>query len=304
MELLRGVGQEIKVSVSPSAENFEASVKDNDGVAFGDATTTLEGGTLTVTVPYAAIDQSGKRILSVDFEVDGRPFTREIPFRVVAPYLEMWEIEQILGPNADRDEAVRVEAAVRHIINSYCGQDFDLYVGTEEVRSDGSTGLSLPRRLLEITSISENGRITYDVGSVIAPSVFLGQDSFEVTGSGWYLRRSRRNSDGVWGNTDTIRGQVIVAPSRSESRGFTRGSLLLISGKWGYTTVPDAVAEAARLLINDYACAEQIYRDRFLASVSSSDWSLGYHGGAYAKTGNARANLLLAPYVVNRMKVV
>jgi len=305
MELLRGVGQEIKVSLSPSAGTFTAFVTDGDGIRYtDDATTAFAGSTLTVTVPYVSVETPGKRVLHVKFTVDGREFTREIPFKVVTPYLELWEIKQIIGPNTSDEEAIRVEAAVRHIINAHCGQDFDLFIGTEKVRADGSGGLSLPRRLLEIDSIMEDDRVVYSTTSIVAPNVFLGQDRFDVTGAGWYLRRAGGISEGVWGNTDTIRGQVIHAPSKGGSRIFKRGVTFEISGKWGYEIVPDSVAEAARLLINDYACAEQIYRDRFLASVSSSDWNLGFNAGAYAKTGNARANLLLAPYVVNRMRVV
>ena len=59
-----------------------------------------------------------------------------------------------------------------------------------------------------------------------------------------------------------------------------------------------------KLLVNDYACGEQMYRDRFLQSYKNADWRLQYYSAAYYDTGNARANLLLAPWVVSGISVV
>ena len=216
----------------------------------------------------------------------------------------MWEIKTILGATATDEEAVRVEAAVRHIINAHCGQEFDLFVGTMEERADGLNGLALSRRLIRLDKMSKNGEPVYDTAEVFGNGTHLGEGAYDVTGSGWYLRRTRLPSNGLREYTYPSTGNVITAPSKRGVEAFKRGAVFSITGRWGWEVVPDSVAEAARLLINDYACAEQMYRDRFLSGIGASDWSISYHAGAYSKTGNARANLLLSPYVVNRMKVI
>ena len=60
----------------------------------------------------------------------------------------------------------------------------------------------------------------------------------------------------------------------------------------------DQVKEAAKLLVNDYACAEQTYRDRYLTSMTAADWRIQFHSGAFLKTGNVRADQLLRDFVL------
>ncbi len=71
-----------------------------------------------------------------------------------------------------------------------------------------------------------------------------------------------------------------------------------ITGDWGYKSVPAPVKEAARLLVNDYACSEQLYRDRYLESIKAADWRLQFSSRAWEYTGNVRADQLLSEYVI------
>jgi hypothetical protein len=71
-----------------------------------------------------------------------------------------------------------------------------------------------------------------------------------------------------------------------------------ISGQWGWNSVPAAVQEAAALLAHDYACADVLYRDRYLTSMTAADWRIQFNAGAFSDTGNVRANQLLEEYVI------
>jgi len=81
---------------------------------------------------------------------------------------------------------------------------------------------------------------------------------------------------------------------------FKEGVIYPISGVWGYEAVPESVKEAARLLVNDYACADSQYRDRYLTSMTAADWRIQFNSGAFVRTGNVRADQLLSEYVTTR----
>jgi hypothetical protein len=176
----------------------------------------------------------------------------------------------------------------------YCGQDFGYGRRKVKFRGEDGIALALPERLIELKSVSENGDIKFDFDNSI------GLTNYFITGSGWYLKRGHHADWDTWGSLDD---NVITAPP-SYARGYKNDVEYVLDGIFGYEEVPGAVKEAMKLLVNDYACAEQLYRDRFLESMKAADWRLQFNSAAYYKTGNARANLLLSPFVVNRMKVI
>jgi hypothetical protein len=95
-------------------------------------------------------------------------------------------------------------------------------------------------------------------------------------------------------------GGVIHNPNNVKVEQFANNRDYLVEGHWGWEAVPDAVKEAAKLLVNDYACADAQYRDRYLVSMTAADWRIQFYSGAYLRTGNVRADQLLSDYVVTR----
>lgn len=98
---------------------------------------------------------------------------------------------------------------------------------------------------------------------------------------------------------EVFTGGVTVAPTASGGATKWKSDYPFeITGDWGYERVPEPVREAARLLVNDYACSEQLYRDRYLESIKAADWRLQFSTRAWDHTGNARADHLLAEFVL------
>lgn len=94
-------------------------------------------------------------------------------------------------------------------------------------------------------------------------------------------------------------GGITVAPGASgKATEWKQDYPFEITGDWGYKTVPAPVKEAARLLVNDYACSESAYRDRYLESIKAADWRLQFSSRAWESTGNARADMLLSEFVM------
>jgi hypothetical protein len=215
--------------------------------------------------------------------------TRTTTVDVVEPILSKSEVRAIDSVLFASDaEYAKIEKAVRHIIQAYTGQEFGLFVGTEKIRGSDSSALFLPRRMISLDGVN---------GS-------LFPTGYEVDPSGYVLRKV-----GPWGvppvkadyfGLHMHTGGVIHDPNNVRYYVWRAKGNYEITGRWGYEEVPAAVKEAAKLLVNDYACADAQYRDRYLTSMTAADWRIQFHSGAFVRTGNVRADQLLSDYVLTR----
>lgn len=227
---------------------------------------------------------------------DGEEYTinRVTPVEVVTPILTASEIRAIDSVVfAEDSEVFKIEKAVRHIIQAYTGQEFGHFIGTERVKGDGGPALFLPHRIIELIEVN---------GAAVG-------NHFSVDPDGYILRQ--RHSGPTYGFPEVPPvkadfygyhmhvGGVIHNPNNVSLRNWTKETHS-IYGRWGYETVPAAVKEAAKLLVNDYACADSQYRDRYLQSMTAADWRIQFNSGAFLRTGNVRADQLLSDFVVTR----
>jgi hypothetical protein len=157
------------------------------------------------------------------------------------------------------------------------------------VRGAGSKNIMLPKRLISAYSI-------------INPelNIPLDESLYDIRREGLVLRR--------WygGNTSTI---ITVNPIfnpyydvKSDTVSghgptFKSGVEWEIDGEWGYESVPTIVQEAALLLIEQYLCPDDTYRERYVTNLRAADYSYSLKGKAYHGTGNAVADYLLLEYV-------
>lgn len=263
-------------------------------------------------------DTQGEGNVSVNwtFSINNVPVEKVDRFSIVTPYLSIAEVKKI-WPEASDEEAIEVEAAVRHIINAHTGQSFGYGVKTLTVEGHGETALRLPERCISVTGFST-------LTSTLNPKAII------IVSDGWYLKKSWATElstmtsdseywgdyrDGVFDNNiymdpdgdgegpfigplGSRPGGVIVAPGAGRATAWRNDYPFQITGLWGYETIPEPVKEAARLLINDYACSEIMYRDRYLESIKSADWRLQFSSRAWQATGNVRADQLLSEFVL------
>lgn len=242
-------------------------------------------GIVTAQLPY--LQSEGDLEIMWSFTVPGSgSFTDNQYHTVVTPILSTMEIKEI-HPNSTSEEVAMIEKAVRNIINSHCGQTFGYYLGKKTVYGSGTRTLRLPAHLLEF----------YDENGVTAPF----QEA--VREDGWALLKTWPDAIEYYDDNGVLHFEefgVIFDPysSYQATRVWQKGYPFTINGAWGYYSVPAPVVEAAKLLVNDYACGDAQYRDRFLTSMTAADWRIQFHAGAFTNTGNVRANQLLENYVV------
>lgn len=305
MELIKGYIKTIKVPIPATATSLSAKITNADGdVVVSNVSISQTGSVAELLIPYGAVEKERDLELHIKFTVDGTEYDRKIKMSVTTPYLELFELEQILE-SEDEDECWKVEAAVRHIINSHCGQQFGLTEEAQTIVGNTESIIGTNRPILKVSRITEDGVDVYDVDVPRGNNSFLGKGDYKIVGDGWYIKRPDWKVDSIKADRGNYySSDPIKTPRFFSDNSFINDAEYIIRGEFGYDSVPDPIREAAKLLVNDYACGDNAYRDRYLKSISAADWTLGFAAGAWKATGNARADKLLAPFVVNRIVVV
>lgn len=308
MEIYRGTVATVEFPWPTTNTSVTSATYSIDG-GVTQSTLSLTNGTQksTATLPY--FDSEADVQVTWNFSIPGSgSFSHVDYYNVVTPYLTIAGVKKIY-PEATDDEAVELEAAVRHIINAHCGQSFGYAVKTLTVEGHGESALRLPQRLIELISLSTlTGVLNVHRSIVVSDGWFLKKgwtDNVSVlTTTDEYFTAADIDVDintlpGEAGYEKPDHGYVIVPPSVAGlSTPWRDDYPFTITGKWGYLSVPQPVVEAAKLLVNDYACSEIAYRDRYLEVVKAADWQLEFNTRAWDSTGNVRADQLLDEYVL------
>lgn len=220
-------------------------------------------------------------------------FIKTESYNVITPYLTMRELRKT-APNLDDEELVELESLVRHIIDAHTGQFFGKFTGEVVVPGDGNKSLKLPNRLLTLETVS-------------TPEYTYNPYAYSIVSDGWYLQQNSASLMTIKQmppDTSLDYGPIITTPYTAYYSGFRPGTKYLIQGTWGWESVPEPVKKAARLLVDDYACSDVAYRDKYLTMMKTSDWVLQFSSASWEYTGNVRADHLLAPYVLLDWAVV
>lgn len=295
----------LSVPVQANVGTLDVSVWDDNNNLLYEVATAVQDteGDLTTysfTLPFYLVQYDRNLRVRWQFSYTESSETYEYDefteLEVVTPILTPVEIRAVLDDPANSytatdDEVERIERAVRYVIQAHTGQSFGKFTGVQSVTGSGDTFLRMPQRLIKLTSV--NGNASW-VGALA------------LRGGGWYLRSRvwglpsvRADYDG-WHENPYTSQVPLVAPYSDYTHPFLEHVEYEIDGIWGWNSVPQAVKEAAKLLVNDYACADANYRDRFLTSMTAADWRIQFHEGAFSNTGNVRANQLLSEYVLRR----
>lgn len=245
------------------------------------------------TAPY--VNQEGTLDITWEFSIEAQgTFTHTDRYEVVTPLLTIREVKSIV-PTATTEEAIELEAAVRHIIQAHCGQTFGFRSKTLVVPGDGSGSLRLPERLIRVTSVMD-------------PVYEYAIQTFSIRGDGWYLKKvvPTPYTDSLikYAMPEEYTNPIHYPYGNGVYTTYRQDVNYEITGDWGYESIPNAVQEAARILVEDYSCMESQYRDKFIKTMTSGDWRFEFNAGAYTKTGNVRADQLLDAYVVTGWLVV
>ena len=274
---------DIEIEAPTGATDVSATYTFNDSAeAALSITASSEEDVYDATLPY--LEAEGTVAVNWTFTTGGKTFTKTQKYNVVTPYISTRWIKKNLMEGSSDEEIRGAEAAARYIVQAHTGQTFGKVTETKIITGAGGDSLALPARAISIDTI--NG--------VALPA------SYSITGDGWYLSHPRFGLPSIRADYYGIHeaNGVIENPYGYHYQTFIKDGKFEIAGTWGYDEVPDAVTEAMKLLVNDYASGDSMYRDRYLVSMTAADWRIQFTNGAFSQTGNVRADQLLSEFVL------
>ena len=262
-------------------------------------------GTYIVNIPYQYTNRNKTLRLVWEYQVSGTSIQRSDEVYVVTPYVDFNHVQD-LGFSMDSSdpnyksykELIRAERYARKQIEQYTGQNFYLYDDLYVVYGYGSDILPLPAKLsslhelyagdtLLLDNINEINNLSYNV---------------IISESGYGIRIDRSS---IIDNTVYV-ANGMVPPSIYDIEGvFQTNVPYKVQGKFGWEKVPDEVELAAIELMKDYFAKDTVWRNKYIKNISTFDWDFEYTTEAYAGTGNAYADRLLADYVmVSKVEII
>lgn len=229
----------------------------------------------SAVVGFAYTQDAGQVSVTWEFTIDGVGATKVDYFNVVVPLVDINTArdELEIPEEISDDKIVLAERRVRRLIERITGQVFAPVEETLSATQYADGSLRLPQRIISVTSVNGVGNTLY----------------YTIGGDGWFLNIIYPlKRDGIRAS-----GVPIRYPWPS---GDTRPQKALVTGVWGYETVPPAIEEAALILIEQQLCPEAIYAERYLKTMTAADFRFEFDKGAYAGTGNVIADQLLAKF--------
>lgn len=176
-----------------------------------------------------------------------------------------------------------VEPIARGIIDVFCNQRFTREDGlSHTILGNDSDSLWLPRRLINLERVD-----------ILDPHI-------DGSGTPQYYDLTQyvtMDNDNRW----MVRRKTASFVDRSSSpthnrRFFKYPSRYLVTGSWGWESVPEDVSKAASILIGDYICADAKWREKYVSNIRAGDWRMEFYRTGDDTTGNANADMILSGY--------
>lgn len=232
-----------------------------------------------------------KRFAKITFEYELEDFgdqKQEDIFEITRRIFSFDEALHFIGQDRTNDKYVLsyqdydvLESGIRLIIETYCNQKFNLWHGAKEIYGSVNS-LHLNQHMEKIDSV---------VSGVQDQLTFY--DTYEV---GDY-------SLSTGGTLLGIKKEYVLPTFLY--RNTPRNSWFVVTGLWGYLSVPRPVKEAALELLKVYDSSDIQSRRQYLLNKSSGEDSFGYNFAAYRdSTGNPIADALLSDYRIFNLGAV
>ena len=265
-------------------------------------------GTYQVVLPFSYSVRNRKFKVVWSYTVNSIAGTHIAYVDVVTPYINFGDTIDNLNfgsdpsdPNYKTYRELQVaEKYARKIIEEYTNQEFYLYNDTEVVYGSNSDILPLPYKINTIYQLYSNDILLIDNNASPEVNNWLYLPIISETGFGIRVDRSD-----IIDNTVYIANGMVPPTINDNINGaFAKNVRYKIVGKYGWDSVPDNVQQACVELMKDYFAKDNVWKNKYVKNIQTFDWQFEYDSNAYRGTGNAYADQLLNPYVINGMVVV
>lgn len=270
MEIYRNRETELRLPAPIADATYSVMVTSPGGQTFHENISPTPLKELIIPIEFQHTLYDGEVELSINIETADNFYTVKEFVNVVTPLFTSND----LGGEYPADKVPELERLVRHVVEAKTGQSFGKRFDAFPSYGTGHVRFSAP--MIEFTGVSDR----YATNSITLSPPKLAYEVMEDR-FGMFL-----DWEGYHIKTDS----TLLLTRRNRGCVFVKGI-------FGYEYVPRDVKEAALLLAGMWGCEQAVWRDRYIQTMRSSDWSVSYHrNGFLSTTGSVTADLLLAKY--------
>jgi hypothetical protein len=202
-------------------------------------------------------------------------------FASVMPYCDISEVAAKL--NLPADDVRQYEKIARYIIDSKTGGFKFVYKSIETIGMD-TDYLLIGEKIHSLFKLYENAQLVYDVENPgTKPKYFLNKNKTAVIREPVFDEENRIHYKKVW-------------KDRYASGEFREDFDYIVEGEFGYVVIPFDITEATGLLINDLACGNNRYLNKYMQSIKMDGFDFKYFDEALFGTGNLIVDNILQKY--------
>lgn len=266
----------------------------------------VDDGTYYLYLPFNFTNRRRQLRLNWIYTVGGEEAYKNHKIYVQDPYVDLAQAVDVLGLGSDFSdpnnksyaELSNAERYARKLIENFTGQQFFLYDDVHTVYGSGSDVLPLPYKLATLHELHQNDVLLIDTINDVDNWNYPTM----ISESGFGIRVNRAN---MLDNTVyTANGMVPPSINDSYNGAFSKDTVYRVAGVYGWEEVPDEVELAAIELMKDYFSKDKVWRNKYVKSIKTFDWSFEYNSSASTGTGNLYADQLLSPYVITQMVLI
>lgn len=238
----------------------------------GTLTSTLDSGTIyKVSLTSSHTESSGVLKLKWSYMVGSTARTQDSFLNIYTPYIDdLTFFDRHPETEAEwGDRFAELELKTRNIINTYCGQEFDIKINkTLSLEGNESKTLFLPVRIDSVASVMAS---TSSVGGTSSADV---TELVEIHPESHFFLRAKG-------------GQK-----------FSSEGTFAIRGNWGWGYIPQNVTDAADYIILDLMNDDSAYRQHGVTKAKVDAHELTFSDSIFGSTGNIDADVLLMDYTL------
>lgn len=263
-------------------------------------------GLYNLYLPLEYTDRNKTLRLVWKYVIDGIHVTAPHDIFVVTPYTNFSQASLYLGTSTDPSDPMyksfidlkMAERYARKKIENFTLQNFFLYDDIHTVYGSGSDILPLPMKLNELHELYVNDVLLYDGINNVNNWGY----EVQISETGYGIRINRANM--IDNTVYTANGMVPPSINDYGNGAFGDGVKYKVAGRFGWDKVPDEVELACIELMKDFFSADKEWRNKYIKSIKTFDWSFDYNSATFTGTGNSYADQLLGEYVITKSVII
>ena len=278
----------VTVTLAPSTNYNIRMIDQNDLSVYTTTGTSNSQGRLIIVLPEKYTKYDGWFALEISL-INGSVVYLDTVLST-RPLVSIPTIVSYMEGKVDEVKAAEYESVARNLIESIVGFPFTFVHKDLHVVGNGTDFVVTDDRILKVYTVTENNVVVWTEGQ-----------EFEYTP--WVNLRGIVKNEGI--GSFNRSESVISWYSANYGNVFKHGWDYIFEVDAGWPVIPQDIQTAALILINDIACGNNRYYNKYISGVKGA-LNITYFPQVIAGTGNLYVDNILSKYVLEsiRAKVI